>query len=183
MASLISADAAPALQAGASSREREPAPCKRAPGLTYVELVWWEKRIERWLRFGRVVDERIIDRRTRLVGLAAGSVCAFVRWASNDQGTIVSRIDILKCVKPGCACSTVPGVTPGGEILLRLSGWPKVAQVLRLIDEVEAFGIDAADAAPDYWAHAHNRLAAGQLPRGYTLERHRAWLLRRELLQ
>ena len=34
----------------------------------------------------------------------------------------------------GERCSTVPYVKPGGEILLRLSGWPKVERALQLID-------------------------------------------------
>ena len=34
-----------------------------------------------------------------------------------------------------------------------------------MIDTVEALGIDAADAAPDYWRHVHNRLSAGEAPR------------------
>ena len=152
-----------------------------AERLTWVELVWFEKRIERWIRFGRISDERILDRRRRLVGFAPGVLFAFVRWAANDRGTVVSRIDILAGTKPGAACTTVPGVTPGGEQLLRLSGWPKVAQALRCIDAVEALGIDPAAAAPEHWRHVHNRLAAGELPRAYTRERHRAWLLRREL--
>ena len=55
---------------------------------------------------------------------------AFVRWASNDYGTIVSRIDVLRAVAPGQPLSTVPFVRPGAEILLRISGWPRVEQVL-----------------------------------------------------
>ena len=89
--------------------------------LTMVELTWIEKRVERWIRFGRTVEDRIIDRRRRMVGFAPGSIFAFVRWASNDYGTIVSRIDILRAVAPGEPCSTVPYVQPGGEILLRLN--------------------------------------------------------------
>jgi hypothetical protein len=152
-----------------------------AERLTWVELVWVEKRIERWIRFGRIADERILDRRRRLVGFAPGALFAFVRWAANDRGTVVSRIDILVATEPGHACSTVPGVTPGGDPLLRISGWPRVAQVLRCIDGVEALGVDAEAAAPEHWRHVHNRLSAGQAPRPYTRERHRAWVLRREL--
>ena len=45
----------------------------------------------------------------------------------------------------------------------------------------EALDIDAADAAPDHWRHLHNRLIAGEPPRPYSREQHRAWLLRRRL--
>ena len=110
-----------------------------------------------------------------------GSVFAFVRWISNDFGVAVSRIDILRAVATGQRCSTVPYVKPGGEILLRLSGWPKVERVLQLIDAVEALGIDPADAAPDYWHHVHNRLSVNETPRAYTKSRHQAWLHRRKV--
>jgi hypothetical protein len=74
--------------------------------------------------------------------------------------------------------STVPGVCPGGESLLRLASWPKVEKVLQAIDQVEALGIDPADAAPEYWRHVHNRLSVGEQPRPYTRSRHQAWLHR-----
>ena len=148
---------------------------------THVELTWIEKRIEHWIRFGRDVSEKILDRRRRILSFAPDSVIAYVRWASNDFGTVVSRIDILRAVHPGEAFSTVPYVRPGGEILLRLSGWPKVERVLQAIDAVEALGIDPTDAAPDHWRHVHNRLIAGDEPRQYARDQHSAWLKRRRI--
>jgi hypothetical protein len=70
-------------------------------------------------------------------------------------------------------------VRPGGELLLKISGWPIVERVLLLIDAIEALGVDPADAAPDYWRHVHNRLTTGDTPRRYSRAQHRAWLLRR----
>jgi Protein of unknown function (DUF2840)/Signal peptidase, peptidase S26 len=110
--------------------------------LTEVELYWQKGRIERWIRFGRVAQERIIDRRRRIVLFSPGSIFAFVRWAANEHGTIASRIDILRAAQPGKPISTVPGVRPGGEILLRLAGWPKVERVLKAIDAIEALGVE-----------------------------------------
>jgi hypothetical protein len=149
--------------------------------LTHVELEWIKGRIENWIRFGRTAEQRIVDNQRRIVSFAPGNVFAFVRWASNDYGTILSRIDILRAVAPGEPCSTVPHVRPGGESLLRLSGWPKVEKVLHAIDGIEALGIDPADAAPDHWRHIHNRLSVGEQPRPYTRSRHQAWLHRRKL--
>jgi hypothetical protein len=146
--------------------------------LTEIELYWLEGKIERWIRFGQEVDERILDRRRRVLAFKPGTVIAFVRWASNDFGTVVSRIDILRAVDHGQARSTVPCVTPGGEILLRSFGWPKVERVLKAVDAVEALGVDAGDADPNHWRHIHNRIAVGLEPRPYTRERHRAWLMR-----
>ncbi len=150
--------------------------------LTDVDLIWIEKRLQRWIRFGHVASERVVNRHRRTVAFAPGSVFAFVRWASNGFGTVVSRIDILRAVAAGEACSTVGFVRPGGESLLRVYGWPKVQRVLQAIDAVEALGIDPADAAPDHWRHVHNRLGAGYEPRSYGRDQHRAWLLRRRVL-
>lgn len=147
--------------------------------VTHVELTWFEKRIEHWIRFGRDAEETILDRRRRVLSFAPDTVFAFVRWAANDFGTVVSRIDIVRAVSRGEPYQTLPFVRPGGEILLRISGWPKVERVLQAIDAVDALGIDPADAAPDHWRHVHNRLGAGDEPRPYTRDQHRAWLLRR----
>jgi hypothetical protein len=149
--------------------------------LTHVDVLWFKKRIENWIRFGRIAEEKFVDRNRRSVSFAPGSIFALVRWASNDYGTAVSRIDILRAVKPGERYSTVPYVRPGGEILLRLSGWPKVEKVLQAIDAVEALGIDPADAALEHWHHIHNRLSVGEHPRPYTRSRHQAWLNRQKV--
>ena len=149
--------------------------------LTHVELVWIEKQIEHWIRFGREVREQVLDRRRRILFFPPGSIFALVRWAANEHGTVLSRLDILRAVAPGEACQTVPTVTPGGDILLRVDGWPKVERVLQLIDAIEAISIDPAEVSPDHWRHVHNRLAAGETPRAYTMARHRAFRLRREI--
>ena len=83
--------------------------------LTHVELLWLEKRIENWIRFGHAAEEQILDKRRRILSFAPGSIFAFVRWTSNDFGTVISRIDILRAVAPGQRCATVPYVRPGGE--------------------------------------------------------------------
>lgn len=150
--------------------------------MTRVELLWQEGQVERWLRFGLEACERILDRRRREIGFRPGSVFAFVRWAASDYGTALSRIDILRAVGAGESYATVPFVAPGADILLHLNGWPKVQRVLLAIDAVEAAGMEPADVAPDYWRHVHSRLLIGEMPRAYAPSRHRAWLLRRDLV-
>lgn len=154
-------------------------PQRSNPPLTHVELTWVEKKIEHWIRFGRRAEEKILDRRRSIASFAPDSVFAFVRWASNDFGTILSRLDIVRAVAPGDPYQTLPFVRPGGEILLRVDGWSTVERVLQFIDAVEALGIDPAEVAPDHWRHIHNRLATGHEPRPYTREQHDAWLKRR----
>jgi hypothetical protein len=153
----------------------------RSDNMTHVQLTWIEKRIEHWIRFGRIAKDEIVDRRRRMVSFRPGAVFAFVRWSANDYGTVSSRIDIVRAVGAGEPFTTLPFAQPGGDILLSIEGWPKVSQVLGHIDAVDNAGVDPCDAAPDHWRHVHNRVAAGHQPRAYTMERHRAWLKRREI--
>ena len=152
---------------------------QKPDGLTHVELTWVEKKIEYWIRFGKPAAEQILDRRRRVVSFQPDSIFAFVRWASNDYGTILSRIDIVRVVARGQAFQTLPFVRPGGDILLKVEGWPKVESVLQMIDAIEALDIDPIAVPTDHWRHVHNRIAASLEPRTYTQVQHRAVLLRR----
>ncbi|WP_210242681.1 DUF2840 domain-containing protein [Mesorhizobium sp. B2-4-17] len=150
-------------------------------GLTHVDLTWVEKKIEYWIRFGSAAREEILDRRRRILSFRPGTAFAFVRWAANDFGTIISRVDIVRAVAHGEAYQTLPFVRPGGDILLKVEGWPKVERVLQAIDAIERLGIDPGTASPDHWRHVQNRMAAGQEPRDYTLDLHRAFQSRRRV--
>lgn len=149
--------------------------------LTHVELTHIDKRVENWVRFGRVAHELILDRRRRVFSFRPHSVFAFVRWHGNEHGTTQSRVDIVRAVGAHEPYQTLPFVRPGGDILLKLTGWQKVDQLLRHIDAIEAAGLDPCDVAPDHWRHAGLRIGAGEIPRPYTVERHQAWLKRREI--
>jgi hypothetical protein len=178
-ANLSSSQSRDPLHSG-SSHETELTP---PPAFTQIELMWDEGRIERWIRFGHPVNDVIIDRQRRVLSFAPGSIFAFVRWQANDFGTVLSRIDILRALPPHEACTSIGFVRPGGEILLRMSGWPKVQRVLQFIDAIEEAGFDPADICPDHWRHIHNRLSANEEPRVYTTERHALWLRRKALCQ
>ena len=158
-----------------------PSSRRHSQPLTDVHLTWIEKKIEFWLRFGRPAEERILDRRRSISSFAPGSTFGFVRWVADDYGTVISRMDIVRTVAPGEPYQRLPFLRPGGELLLRADGWPKVERVHQAIDAIEGLGINPADVAPDHWRHLHNRFAAGHAPRTYTCERHDAWLKRRSV--
>lgn len=153
------------------------------PELTHVSLTWIAGKREEWLRFGAPVRDRIVSRKTRIASFRSGAIFALVRWAANDFGTIASHIDVVRAVGRHEACTTLPCIDPGGELLLHVAGWPKVSQVLRAIDTVEAIGIDACHADPDHWRQIHHRIAAGLTPSEYSSCRHRAWLKRQAVWQ
>lgn len=152
------------------------------PSLTHVTLIWKQGVREDWLRFGKPVASKIIDRTARIESYAPGQCFALVRWASNDYGTIHSELQIVRAVDRGEDYTTLSQVDPGGELLLSVKGWPKVRQVFAFMDAIEQADIDPCEASPDHWRHIHNRLAAGTKPRGYSHSRHQVWLKRRRLL-
>ena len=181
---------APSTQAGASNAPMggvadAPAPPASPPsgrsvtGLTEVEVTYVEGKTERWIRFGHPVDDRIVDSTRRVLSFAPGSIFAFVRWQTNDYGTVLSRIDVLRALDPHEAMTSIGYLRPGGEILLRISGWPKVQRVLELTEAIEQSGFDPTEICPEHWAHVHNRLSANQEPRDYTSERHALWRARK----
>ena len=152
-----------------------------AGDLTHVELLWIQKRVETWIRFGHIARQQILDNTRRVVSFAPNSIFAVVHWAANDYGTTLSQIDILRAVTPGEPYVAVSDVTPGADILLHGSRWPKVQKVLQIIDAIEALAIDPIEVAPEHWRHVHNRLSVNDQPRSYTLSRHAAWLRRRRI--
>ncbi|MBS1834393.1 MAG: DUF2840 domain-containing protein [Acidobacteria bacterium] len=182
MSDIQHSDAQPVGSATAHTASESQPFVRPAPNLTHVELLYQEAKIERWIRFGYPAQDRIVDGWRRVVSFAPGSIFAFVRWQSNDFGTVLSRIDILRALEAHEAMTTIGFLRPGGEILLRMSGWPKVQRVLQLIDTLEQDGFDPATICPDHWRHIHNRLSANQEPRDYTRERHTTWLARKDLL-
>lgn len=152
-----------------------------ASPLTNVELIWLEGRVQRWIRFGHSIAERIIDRRRRVLSFAPSGVFALVHWEGGQYGTTLSRIWVLRTLRPGEIGVAVPNVTPTVEVLLDLKTWTKVQAVLTVIDAIEAAGLRPQSAAPDHWRHVGHRIAVAQPPTPYDRRRHRAWLMRKRL--
>lgn len=164
-----------------SDRVEHDGPGMPTDRLTKIDLIWHKGRHEHWLRFGRITAVRIVDRHRRIVSLAPGEVVALMRWRGNAYGTTSSRIDILRTLEPGHNGVLIPGVASPMDVLLRQSGWPKVARALEAIDTVEAGGLAPEDVCPDHWRQVHTRLTVNRPPEAYTPARHRAWQLRRAL--
>ena len=93
--------------------------------LTQVELMWDEGKVERWIAFGRPVDDRIIDRQRRVLFFAPTSVFAFVRWQSNAYGTVLSRIDILRALEPHEAMTSIGFCVPAAKSFCACPAGPR----------------------------------------------------------
>jgi hypothetical protein len=122
-------------------RARRPAPIAPSDSLTHVELTWIEKRIENWIRFGQEVR----DRCSTAAAVSSPIVPAASSPSSAGRPTTSARSFAHRHRARGRTGRTLSDSAlraPGGDILLKIEGWPKVEQVLRHIDAVEAIGID-----------------------------------------
>jgi len=159
---------------------RQPRP-DAGPLLTHVELTWLEGRIEHWIRFGHDTSETILDRRRRVLSFAPRSVFAFVRWASNDFGTIISCIDIVRAIGRGEPYQTLPSSVLAATSCCALrdgqrssayfrpsTPWKRLASI-RLTPHPTTGATFTTDSSP---ANRRGPTAASS---------HRAWLLRRRL--
>jgi len=123
-----------------------------------------------------------LDRRRALAFFLPGRVFGYVRWRANLFGTRDWWFVIIRSVAPGALLSRVPGVFPGGEILLQASGGAAVKRALQEIDKLEVKGFEPAEVSPAYYRHMHNRLVTRSRIRAYSDDQHAAWQALRRVL-
>jgi len=152
-----------------------------APGSVEVDLTWVAGRMEHRIVFGKSLAERVTEPHRKTVTFPHASIFAVMRWAASDLGLTVARLEIMRGTATPSGDTRVPFVRPAVDLLMRVSGWSDVQRVIKLIEAIQAAGIDPSDVAPEYWLHVANRLAAGEQPRDYTRGRHMAWQLRRRV--
>jgi hypothetical protein len=150
--------------------------------LTCVRLTFIRDQTSIWLRFGRAVKERIVDSQRRDVYFSPHAILGCITWRATPHGTSLWRVDVLRAISIGERASQISNVSPGAEILLRVSGASKVPAVLALFDSIEAAGVDLIAVSPDYWRCVHNRLAANQDITMLTADAAHAFESRRKLL-
>jgi hypothetical protein len=148
---------------------------------TRVEIVFYPEHLNHWLRFGAPETQQDLDRRRSLALFRPGQVFGYVRWRANEYGTQEWRFTIIRTSEPSLLLSRIPGVDPGGEVLLLAAGNTKVKRTLLQIDVLEADGFDPVDVSPAYYRHVHNRITAGQPVRAYSREQHAAYLASRKV--
>ena len=146
-----------------------------------VSLAFVEHRVNVWLRFGKPVREKTLDRWRRVATFEPNAVCCRVKWIGNDYGTALWQLMVLQAPMAFDDTQRIGGVAPGARIVLRANGEQQVKAVLEVIDAIEALGIDPAAIAVTYWRMVGNRLAAHQPLTDYTTERHAAHLAREAL--
>lgn len=141
---------------------------------TRVEIAFYPEHLNHWLRFGEPDEQQDLDRRRSLALFKPGRIFGYVRWWANEYGTQDWRFTIVQTAEPSLLLSRIKGVTPGGEVLLLVTGNTKVKRALLQIDALEAAGFEPAEVSPAYYRHIHNRIAAIQPIRAYSKAQHAA---------
>tara|TARA_B100000378_G_scaffold276786_1_gene275499 strand:+ start:1350 stop:1865 length:516 start_codon:yes stop_codon:yes gene_type:complete len=149
--------------------------------LTRVSLLYIERRINLYLRFGCPLRTYQIDRWRRCAVFPPTQLFCRIRWESNDYGTTRWQLMVLQTGRPGEGMQRVRGISPGARILLNVEGERQVRAILEQIDAIEAKGIAPTDVPPMYWRLLNNRLAAHLPLPDYDADRHAAWLAGRAL--
>lgn len=149
---------------------------------TLVSLIFIPRRMNVYLRFGRPLEVRDIDRRKRVAVFAPGSVFCRIWSQSNDFGNTRWELAVLQALGPGESGERVVGIAPGAKLLLHVDTLRGRRAATELIEAIERQVIDATQVAPTYWRTVHGRIAARCKASRYTSEQHQAYLACRELL-
>lgn len=130
--------------------------------LTRVTLDYMEGLRNHRLLFGHVYDmETIImlqGNGLRYAYFLPGQIVGYERWEQNRYGTKKWTIFVLKTLEPGYLASKIPGVNPGAECLLKISGVGKVKRTLKWFDLIQQYQPNMADIEPDYYRYLEERI-------------------------
>ncbi|NKB54611.1 MAG: DUF2840 domain-containing protein [Rhizobiaceae bacterium] len=149
--------------------------------LTRVHLHYGRDTFNYYVRFGIPKYRDDYAGREAFEYYPCGAIFGYVRWEANDHGTKSWRFFVLRGGDPTKAVYTIPGITPGAEMLLDISGKARVHRLFAAIDLIEQTDIDLADVAPWYWIQTSARLNASLDPLPYEIRQHHAWLLERRV--
>jgi len=149
--------------------------------LTRVELHFGRDLFNYYIRFGEPESREEPDRRRAFEYFAPGQLFGYVRWEANEYGTQDWRLWVLRAGDTVFPLHRIPGVTPGAEILLELTGGTRVRRAFEAIDGIEEQGIDPSDVSPTYYVQVHQRILTRLPIPAYSSGRHRARLLEKSI--
>ncbi len=138
-----------------------------ARNLTAVLIVYLKNRINHRLRFGIPILESRLDWRRKASAFTAGATFGYIRWRANRYGTQDWRFFVIQTVADG-PITAVPGVIPGGVLLLATRGRTRTARALSVVDALEKEAGNLENISPAYWRHLANRLAVGMGAHGIS---------------
>lgn len=129
---------------------------------TAVCLHFVDGQINHRLRFGTPDYQKHIDKSRSLTFFSGGKTFGYIHWQANEYGTQDWRLMVGKTLygdMQNTRTTYFPGIVPGADVLLHVSGKTKVKRVLSLLDELEADGVELSSLTESWWRHLHNRIA------------------------
>jgi uncharacterized protein DUF2840 len=130
------------------------------PSLTRVTLQSVRGRAHAYLRFGRPVQQVALDAQHTIGCFAAGALFCRVRWERITASATSWQASVLCAETDANHPCLIEGVYPGGIVLLHVEG-ESVHALLRMIDAMEAQGIDPCAVHADIWRDVGSRAAMG----------------------
>lgn len=123
--------------------------------LTLVISEFRRDLINHRIRFGLPVHRYRIDRACVYSAFAPGKVFGYIRWQRNEYGTQDWRIYVCQAANDNRA-TRLPGVIPGANVLMDLSGSQAVKRMLSHMDALEKRSGKLEKISPDYWRQLQN---------------------------
>jgi hypothetical protein len=140
-------------------------PVKAKP-MTLLHLRSIRNRAQDRLLFGRPADRSDLAEGGTVHGFYQGDLFGFVRWRGDEYGTQTWRVIVAQAIGAGDTGTRIPGVEPGGELLLHAFGAVRARRALKAIDALsDAHELDAIASA--YWRHLHLCIDANIPPEPY----------------
>ncbi len=132
---------------------------------TLVETIKLRGHCNHRLRFGQPLEEIKLDENKSLAAFRAGQIFGYIRWSRNAFGTRNWQSFVVRSVSKG-RVTRIPGVYPGGELLLRTRGVVATQKALSWLDKTEkSIPFLLSDFPESYWRLAENELFTDhQLP-------------------
>jgi hypothetical protein len=118
------------------------------------------------LLFGHPVVTYAFHEGGALLLFDAGQVFGIVRWRGDGYGTQTWRVVVARALVAGEQGTAVPGLEPGGEVLLHAFGKVRAKRALRAIDGLCDRHV-LHEIAPAYWRHIHLCVGQGVAPDPY----------------
>ena len=144
------------------------------PPFTLVLISYRKNRHNHRLRFGAPKRQIRLDWQRALAAFIPGQTFGYIRWTANRYGTQDWRFFVVQAVYNG-PLTALPGVRPGGDILLETQGRTRVTRTLQWLDALETEVEDLAVISTAFWRAAHQSLLIGGVPDMPTRLQKRAW--------
>lgn len=130
---------------------------------TIVIISYRKNRRNHRLVFGRPRMEIRRGWHRKLAAFYPGDVFGYERWRANKYGTQDWRFVVAKARKSGCV-SRFPGLYPGAELLLNVTGKTRVKRAYDCLDRLKTH-TSALETVPEHhWREVGCRLLAGEQP-------------------